>query len=343
MAVIDTGVYLHGERVARALAPAEAIAEARRIGGVVWIALHETDAAELQSVAALLHLHPLAVAECLRGHQRAKLEHYAGLPGGDQTFLVLQPARYLDASETVEFTEIGVFVGPDFIVTVHAEGDVLDVDHLRLRLEAHPEVLIQGSYAGLWAILENLMHLYGPVTDGVENDIDEIEEQLFSRESGVSARIFKLQREVIDLAHATSPLVDMLDRLQQIVAAAAGKTEAPVFRDLDDRARHLVARVAGFKHTLDNALTVDATLSDQARNEEMRRMTETSLEQADQVKKISSWAAVGFAPTIIAGIYGMNFVHMPELDWWWGYPFALGLMAAASTTLYLVFRRVGWL
>lgn len=340
MSVIDTGVYLHGERVAGGLSPEEAITEARRVHGVVWIGLHETDAEELRRVADLLHLHPLAVSECLRGHQRAKLEHY-----GDQTFLVLQPARYIDESETVEFTEIGVFVGPDFLVTVHVEddSDVVDVARLRSRLEAHPEVLIQGSYAGLWAILENLMHLYLPVTDGVENDIDEIEEQLFNRAVGVSQRIFKLQREVIDLAHATSPLVDMLDRLQDIVARAAGKSEAPVFRDLDDRARHLVARVTGFKHTLDNALTVDATLADQARNEEMRRMTETSLEQADQVKKISSWADVGFAPTIIAGIYGMNFINMPELDWLWGYPFALALMATASTTLYFVFKKNDWL
>ncbi|SIT71051.1 magnesium and cobalt transport protein CorA [Microbacterium sp. RU33B] len=340
MAVIDTGVYLKGERVAGGLTPEEAIAEARRVHGVVWIGLHQSDADELRRVGELLLLHPLAVSECLRGHQRAKLEHY-----GDQTFLVLQPARYIDESETVEFTEIGVFVGPDFLVTVHVEGDseVVDVPRLRERLEAHPEVLIRGSYAGLWAILESMMHLYLPVADGVENDIDEIEEQLFNRDVGVSHRIFKLQREVIDLQHATSPLVDMLDRLQQIVAAASGRTDAPVFRDLDDRARHLVARISGFRHTLDNALTVDATLADQARNEEMRRMTETSLEQSDQVKKISSWAAVGFAPTIIAGIYGMNFRFMPELDQWWGYPFALSLMVAASTTLYFVFKKRGWL
>lgn len=338
MAIIDTGVYVGGELVTRGLPPEEAVAQAREASGVVWIGLQQSDAEHLHLVEGLLGLHPLAVAECLHGHQRAKLEHF-----GDQTFLVLQPARYVDSSETVEFTEIGVFVGPDYVVTVHGDDEVVDVGQIRSRLEAHPEILIQGSYAGLWAILESLMRLYSPVTDGVENDIDEIEEELFQRDVGVSHRIFKLQREVIDLQHATSPLVDMLDRLQQIVAAAAGTTEAPVFRDLDDRARHLVARVAGFKHTLDNALTVDATLSDQESNEEMRRMTQTSLDQADQVKKISSWAAVGFAPTIVAGIYGMNFVNMPELDWWWGYPFALGLMAAASTTLYFVFRRVGWL
>lgn len=338
MGVIDTGVYLNGERIAGDLPPAEAIARARETGGVVWIGLSDADRREIEEVGRLLDLHPLAVAECLHGHQRAKLEHY-----GDMTFLVLQPARYVDASETVEFTEIDVFVGSDFLVTVHDSADVIGVDEARMRIEEHPEQLLRGPYAGLWALLLGLFRLYGPVADGVENDIDEIEEQLFSRDPKVSERIFKLQREVIDFAHATAPLADMLARLERIVTGDLGLREAPVFHDLDDRARHLSDRVAGFKHTLDSALTVDATLSDQARNAEMERMTRVSLDQADQVKKISSWAAVGFAPTIVAGIYGMNFVFMPELDWWWGYPFALGLMAAASTTLYIVFRKVGWL
>ena len=307
-------------------------------GGFAWIGVRAADVDEVHRIGKTLGLHPLGVNECLRGHQRAKLEHF-----DDHTFLALQPGRYVDETETVEFSEVGVFVGGDFLVTVHADDGVVDIPAVRGRVEAHPEVLKLGAYAALWAMLRNLVSLYGPVADGVENDIDEIEVELFDRDPDVSERIFKLQREVVELQHATVPLVAMLDRLQRVVAVESGTAEAPAFRDLDDDARHLGARVAGFRQTLDSALTVDATLSDQARNEEMRRMTQTSLEQNDQVKKISSWAAVGFAPTIIAGIYGMNFAVMPELAWGWGYLFALGLMVAASTTLYIVFRKVGWL
>jgi magnesium transporter len=277
------------------------------------------------------------VADCLRGHQRAKLEHF-----GDTTFLVLQPARYVDASESVEFSEVDVFMGADFIVTV-VDDDLADVREARATLEAHPEILAKGAFAAAWAIFQQLIDSYVPVLDGVENDIDEIEEQLFSRDPNVAERIFKLQREVIALQRATSPLAEMLDRMQRIVVAVTGAAEAPAFRDADDRAHHVDARVAGFKHTLDSALTVNATLADEARNEEMKKLTEFGLQQNEQVKKISSWAAILFAPTLVGTIYGMNFRDMPELSWPFGYPLALVAMLATSTTLYAVFKRKGWL
>lgn len=195
----------------------------------------------------------------------------------------------------------------------------------------------------VWAIIEHLVDAYGPVLGGVENDIDEIEDELFSRDPDVAQRIFKLQREVIDLQHATAPLGDMLDRLQPIAAEAMDTAEAPAFRDIDDRARHINDRVGGFRHTLDNALTVNATLADEARNEEMRRLTEFGIEQNDQVKKISSWAAILFAPTLVGTIYGMNFDNMPELDWKFGYPVALLAMLTTSVTLFLVFKHKDWL
>ena len=152
-----------------------------------------------------------------------------------------------------------------------------------------------------------------------------------------------LQREVIDLGHATAPLPDMLLRLQRIVENRFHVDDAPAFREVADRARYLDARVSAFRGTLDSALAVHSSLVDQRRNEAMQRMTETSLEQNDQVKKISSWAAIGFAPTLVAGIYGMNFRTMPELDWPWGYPFAIALMAAVSAGLYVVFKKNDWL
>ena len=335
--VIDTEVYADGVRVAHGEAPEGAIRDAHERHGAVWIGLQRPGPEELEAVGRELGLHPLAVSDCLRGHQRAKLEHF-----GDTTFLVLQPARYLDDSETVTFSEVDVFVGSDFIVTVHDE-DPIGVELLRKRLDEHPEVLAKGTYGILWAILEYVLDGYSPVLDGVENDIDEIEQQLFSREPGVSQRIFKLQREVIDLQHATGPLTEMLDRMQRIVADSQGTADAPAFRDADDRAQHVDARVHGFRHTLDNALTVDATLADQARNDEMRRLTEFGIQQNDQVKKISSWAAILFAPTLVGSIYGMNFDAMPELHWPLGYPLALAAMLATSVTLYFVFKKRSWM
>ncbi|MGC5170749.1 magnesium and cobalt transport protein CorA [Microbacterium sp. DT81.1] len=336
MPLVDAAVYVEGRRESDG-SIADVITQARTRGGMAWIGLYRPNESEMRQLALLLDLHPLAVEDTLKGHQRAKLERY-----GDKTFLVLQPARYLDESETVEFGEVHLFIGLDFVITVrHAENP--DLAAVRRRLEATPEVLAQGPYAVAWAICDDVVDQYAPVVAGLENDIDEIEDELFSGDPNVSKRIFGLQREVIDLQHATVPLVDMFDRMQQIVTASTGKAEAPAFRDVDDHAKRVVDRVDTFRATLGSALTVHATLVEQQSNEEMRRMTEFGLEQNDQVKKVSSWAAILFAPTLVGTIYGMNFDNMPELHWQFGYALALTLMAATSITLYLVFKRKGWL
>jgi len=204
-------------------------------------------------------------------------------------------------------------------------------------------VLAIGPYAVVWAVCDDIIDQYLPVAQGVENDIDEIEDELFSGDPTVSKRIFGLQREVIDLQHATTPLLSMLDRLQKIVMEVTGQPEAPAFRDVDDHARIVVEQVDTFRATLDSALTVHATMVDQENNEAMRRMAESGLQQNEQVKKVSGWAAILFAPTLVGTIYGMNFRYMPELNWVFGYPMALGLMLATSLTLYTVFKRKGWL
>ena len=336
MTLVDAAVYVDGRRVASGTA-AEALTEARARGGMAWIGLYRPDAAEMNELAGLAGLHPLAVEDALKGHQRAKLERY-----GDMTFLVLQPARYLDATETVEFGEVHVFVGPDYVITVrHAENP--DLATVRHRLERRPDVLAHGPYAVVWAVCDDIVDQYQPVVAGVENDIDEIEDALFSGDPAVGKRIFGLQREVIDLHHATTPLVDMFDRLQEIVLESSGAAEAPAIRDVDDHARRIVTKVEGFRPTLESALTVHATLVDQENNEAMRRMAEFGLEQNEQVKKVSAWAAILFAPTLVGTIYGMNFEYMPELEWLLGYPMALALMAATSVTLYSIFRRRHWL
>lgn len=337
MALIDSAVYRDGRRVDGGRDPESVVREARASGGMAWISLSRTNAAELERLAELLGLHSLAVRDCLKGHQRSKLERY-----GDMTFVVLQPAVYFDDRETVECSEVDLFLGPDYVVTVDSD-DRIDDEVVRRKLDDHPDILAKGPFAVLWGMVEHVLADYAPVLSGVENDIDEIEDQLFSNDEGVSRRIFKLQREVIDLLHATAPLPDMLERVQEIVADSPKPDAAPAFQDVEDAARHLTDRVDAFKHTLESALGVHATLVEQANSEAMRRMTEFSITQNDQVKKVSSWAAILFAPTLVGTIYGMNFHYMPELSWPWGYPMALALMAATSVTLYLIFRRRGWL
>lgn len=337
MALIDSAVYLDGARVDVASDPEAAIREARSRRGIAWISLSRTDAEELQRLADQLGLHPLAVRDSLKGHQRSKLETY-----GDMTFVVLQPARYFDDRETVECSEVDLFIGPDYVLTVDSD-DSIDDEAVRRKLHEHPEILAKGTYAVLWAMVEHVLGDYAPVLAGVENDIDEIEDELFSHSEGVSRRIFKLQREVIDLQHATAPLPVMLARAQAIIGQEAGTGNGLAFHELEDTARHVTDRVDAFRRTLESALAVHATLVEQDNNEAMRRMAEFNITQNDQVKKVSSWAAILFAPTLVGTIYGMNFHFMPELSWPWGYPMALGLMAATSVTLYLIFKRRGWL
>ncbi|WP_127475845.1 magnesium and cobalt transport protein CorA [Microbacterium sulfonylureivorans] len=336
MTLVDAAVYIEGRRVFGGTV-AQTLADARSRGGMAWIGLYRPDHEEMSELAGLLDLHALAVEDALKGHQRAKLERY-----GDMTFLVLQPARYLDETETVEFGEVHVFVGPDYVITIrHAENP--DLGAVRQRLESRPDVLAHGPFAVVWAVCDDIVDQYEPVVAGVENDIDEIEDELFSGDPAVSKRIFGLQREVIDLQHATTPLVDMFDRLQQIVKESSHAEEVPAIRDVDDHARRIVDKVDAFRPTLDSALTVHSTMVDQENNEAMRRMAEFGLEQNEQVKKVTAWAAILFAPTLVGTIYGMNFDHMPELHWTLGYPMAVGLMAATSLTLYVIFKRKGWL
>jgi magnesium transporter len=336
MTLVDAAVYRDGRRILSGTA-AEVLHEAKVFGGMAWVGLYRPDAVEMREIAQALNLHPLAVEDTLVGHQRAKLERY-----GEMSFLVLQPARYLDETETVEFGEVHIFVGPGYVITVrHAENPNLAA--VRHRLEENPHVLALGPYAVVWAVCDDIIDQYLPVVKGIENDIDEIEDALFSGDPAVSKRIFGLQREVIDLQHATTPLVPMLDELQHIVMEHTGESEAPAFRDVDDHARRVVEKVESFRITLGSALTVHATMVEQENNEAMRRMAEFGLEQNEQVKKVSGWAAILFAPTLVGTIYGMNFTYMPELNWVFGYPMALGLMLATSLTLYFVFKRKGWL
>ena len=338
MALVDNAVYVDGRRSADPRSLDETYELLRERSGMAWIGLYRPDEDEIRSVAREFDLHPLAVEDAIAAHQRAKLERY-----GTTLFTVLRPARYLDAEEEVEFGEVHVFTGEGFVVTIrHAEAP--DLGRVRDRLERAPGLLRLGPEAVLYAILDQVVDDYAPVVAGLENDIDEIEDQLFKGDPAVSRRIYELSREVIEFQRATRPLLGMLTSLE----AGFDKYQVDVelqrsLRDVHDHAIRIVERADSFRALLQNALTVQATLVGQQQNEEMRSLTETSLAQNEEVKKISAWAAILFAPTLVGTIYGMNFDHMPELHWLAGYPLALALMLITSVTLYLVFKRRSWL
>jgi magnesium transporter len=338
MALVDNAVYVDGQRSADPGSLEETYELIRDRHGMAWIGLYRPDVSEIRSVAREFDLHPLAVEDAIAAHQRAKLERY-----GTTLFTVLRPARYLDDEERVEFGELHIFTGQDFVVTIrHAE--VPDLGLVRDRLERTPELLRLGPEAVLYAILDLVVDGYAPVVAGLENDIDEIEDQLFKGDPAVSRRIYELSREVIEFQRATTPLLGMLGSLEGGFEKYQVNLELQrSLRDVQDHAIRVVERAAAFRALLQNALTVNSTLVGQQQNEEMRSLTETSLAQNEEVKKISSWAAILFAPTLVGTIYGMNFNHMPELHWEFGYPLALALMVVTSVTLYLVFKRRSWL
>ena len=338
MALIDDAIYVDGRRVATPETLQEVFEVLKEKAGFAWIGLYRPTDDEIRSVADEFTLHHLAIEDALKGHQRAKIERYA-----DTLFLVLRPARYLDEEERVEFGELHVFVGPDFVVTIrHAESP--DLASVRHRLESTPKLLAFGPQAVLYAILDQVIDEYAPVVAGLENDIDEIEDQLFDGDQAVSRRIYALSREVIEFQRATQPLIGMLESLQEGFEKHGVDVELHRhLRDVLDHTIRVVERGDAFRQLLQNALTVHSTLVAQRQNDETRRLSETGLAQSEEVKKISSWAAILFAPTLVGTIYGMNFTHMPELKWQFGYPFAITLMFAMGFGLYAVFKRKDWL
>ena len=331
MTIIDNAVYVDGVRRAEPGSLEQTFETLAEHGGMAWIGLYRPTEAEMAAVAAEFDLHGLAVEDAISAHQRPKLERY-----DDNLFTVLRPARYLDDTETVEFGELHVFTGRNFVVTVrHAETAVVGL--VRRRLEGRPDLLCHGPEAVLYALMDQVVDDYVPVVAGLENDIDEIEDQLFSGDPLVSRRIYELAREVIHFQRAIHPLPAMMEHLRRGFEKYQVDTELQhSLRDVEDHVERLISRADSFRELLQNALTLDGTLT-------ANRQNEASAEQNEQVKKISSWAAIFFAPSFVAGVYGMNFDNMPELHWTYGYPMAIGLMVATATVMYGIFKRKGWL
>ena len=322
--IVDCAVYQEGRRHDGALELHDAYEACRREGAWTWIGLYEPTEDEFDSISREFELHELAVEDAIKAHQRPKLEVY-----DDMLFVVLKTARYIDPTEVVEFGEILVFLGDDYIITVrHGEGSALH--EVRLELEGDPEHLARGPGAALHAIMDRVVDDYAPAMRGLDIDIDQVEEEVFSPgRNNPAERIYHLKREVLEFVRATAPLIEPLDRLAAGRYAQVHPDVSAYFRDVNDHILRVHESLEGMRDLLTSVLEAN--------------LTQVGVRQNEDMRKISAWVAIAAVPTMIAGIYGMNFKHMPELGWPVGYPLALLLMAGICVFLYWRFRKAGWL
>jgi magnesium transporter len=314
--IVDSAVYEDGRRTDSSI-------EERPPGSFAWIGLTEPTADEFDSLQREFDLHPLAVEDATEAHQRPKLEVF-----GEMLFLVLKTARYVDPEEVVELGELLVFCGKDYLITV-LYGEPGSLTSARRALEADPDRMRFGPIAALHAVVDTVVDDYQPAIDGLQNDVDEVESELFSSErANVAERIYKLQRETLTFRRAVAPLVDPLDKLSRGHYDVHAGVQ-PYFRDVLDHVIRAREMLDGIRDLL--AGTLQANLA------------QVSVRQNDDVRKISAWVAIAAVPTAIAGIYGMNFRHMPELRWELGYPAVIAVMAVMCSYLYYRFKRSGWL
>ena len=322
--IVDCAIYEDGVRRDGKVELAHAYDMRHEPGKFVWVGLYEPTEAEFDSLRREFDLHPLAVEDAIHAHQRPKLEVY-----GDMVFLVLKTARYVDPTEVIELGEVLVFLGDDFLITVR-HGEASSLKQVREALDADPDRLRKGPGAVLHAILDQVVDDYQPAIEGLETDIDEVEETLFSGErTNPAERIYRLQREVLGFRKATGPLVDPIDRLARGHFALIHPEIRDYFRDVNDHLIRARDQLDAMRDLLASSLQANLTQIGVRQNEDMR--------------KISAWVAIAAVPTAVAGIYGMNFEHMPELRWELGYPAVIALMALVCTLLYFRFRRSGWL
>jgi len=331
--VVDCALYVDGVRQPGEWNYTEAMAAARRAGdGFVWLGLKEPDAAELADIADVFDLHELAVEDAVKSHQRPKVERY-----GDMTFLTLRTARYCEheelteTSEVVESGDVMMFIGTHFIITVR-HGDAVRLGPIRADLDGKSELLTRGPWAVAYAVYDRVVDGLVEVAAEMEEDIAAVEDSVFARaseHSGRIQRIYQLKRELMEFKRVVIPL-------QRPVASLAGGqlTEIPkeirkYFRDVNDHLARTAEQVMYFDDVLNSILSA--------------RLAQVSVDQNNDMRKIAAWAGIAAVWTSFAGIEGMNFTHMPERDWTYGYPVVLVLMLGISLGLYRAFRRSGWL
>ncbi|WP_437065119.1 magnesium/cobalt transporter CorA [Streptomyces sp. enrichment culture] len=330
--IVDCGIYREGHRVEGPSDLSDALDEARAAGGFVWIGLHEPSPEEFELVTEEFRLHPLAVEDALKAHQRPKLEVY-----DDSLFLVLKPVVYEPESDAVSSGEVMIFLGDAFVVTVrHGEGAPLAA--VRKRLEREPEMLGKGPTAVLYAIADATVDHYLEVAGELQNDLEELETEVFSPDVAGSrhtaSRIYTFKRQILEFRRASGPLALPLTRLAGNGPFGAAPPfvndkARPFFRDVHDHLTRVNESVDGLDRLVSDVLSA--------------HLAQMSVRQNDDMRKISAWAAMAAVPTMLAGIYGMNFEHMPELRWVWSYPAVIGVMVVLEVLLYRLFKRRGWM
>ena len=320
--IVDCAAYEGGRRRQGAL-PVEGASEAASVkGAFVWVGVVEPSEEEFQAVAAEFGLHELAVEDAVRAHQRPKVEEY-----GETVHVVVKTARYVDPKEVIELGELSIFVAPDFVITVrHGKADLAAV---RERLEQRPDLLEKGPGAVLYAIVDHVVDRYMEAAHGFDEDVREVELQVFGDGQNPTQRIYKLEREVLEFQAATAPLAEALEELCSSNYAVVPATLHEYFRDVEDHLARVSTRIENFRQLLDSALEAN--------------LTQVSMRQNEDMRKISAWVAIAAVPTMVAGIYGMNFETMPELEWRYGYPTVVAIVLAICLFLYWRFKRAGWL
>jgi magnesium transporter len=322
--IVDCAIYEEGKRRDGHVDLEHAYDKRHEAGKFVWIGLYEPTEEEFDSLRREFNLHPLAVEDAIHAHQRPKVELYEGM-----LFIVLKTARYVDPTEVIELGELLVFLGDDFVITVR-HGEASSLAPVREELEQDPEHLRRGPGAVLHAILDRVVDDYQPAIEGLETDIDEVEEELFSADrSNPAERIYRLQREVLGFRKATAPLVEPVAKLAEGKYGLIHPEIHDYFRDVNDHLIRARDQLDAMRDLLAGSLQAN--------------LAQVGVRQNDDVRRISAWVAIIAVPTAIAGIYGMNFDHMPELRWELGYPAALLFMLAICSMLYYRFKRSGWL
>ncbi|WP_280889644.1 magnesium/cobalt transporter CorA [Streptomyces sp. LBL] len=331
--IVDCAIYRDGHRTEGPEDLSDALAEARAGDAFLWIGLHEPSEKEFDHVTREFALHPLAVEDALNAHQRPKLEVY-----DDSLFVVLKPVEYEPKSDSVSTGEVMLFLGDSFVVTVrHGVGSPLGI--VRRRLEKEPELLGKGPTAVLYAVADAVVDHYLEVATELQTDLEELETEVFSPDGGGSrhtaSRIYTFKRQILEFRRATGPLTVPLTRLASVGTSSGGavpyvnEKARPFFRDVSDHLARVNESVEGLDRLVSDILSA--------------HLAQMSVRQNDDMRKISAWAAMAAIPTMIAGIYGMNFDHMPELHWVWAYPAVIALMGSLEVLLYRLFKRRGWL
>lgn len=328
--MVDCAVYLDGKRLPGKYTHDAALAKVHEEGsGFTWIGLHEPDEGQMTSVANTFGLHELAVEDAVQAHQRPKLERY-----DDTYFLVLRTVNYVEhqihsISEVVETGEIMIFVGRDFVVTVR-HGDHTGLAGVRHRLEADPDQLMLGPASVLHAIADHVVDSYLGVAELIERDVDAMEEEVFTPGRRVAIEpIYQLKREVLELRQSVNPLAAPLQLLSQQTDTPIPKEVRRYLRDVADHHTAVAEQISDFSESLTTLITA--------------AQAKVGVQQNEDMRKISAWVAIAAVPTMVAGVYGMNFDHMPELHWTFGYPLVASVVVGFCTWLYFTFHRNNWL